>query len=1796
MAKAPGNSPDWRGGAPDPTRRPKHDWQKHGQVPTEVRSGRRSRAVKVMVTAVAFFGLLGTLIGLIYFLSPPPRTHVLLVHARYANNRALPHGEHYRGAVERVRAAWEAASPTTSFFTPKSEPARVVELIRELVWKDEIKPHLKSPGLIVYIAVHGGVDDVGPYLLPTDAEIYPTDPLGVGLPGSKMRLDDIFDALATKELEGKAKLLILDCAQMTAQPALGMIQNDFVAAVEKMVEARRGKIPKLAVLCSSGPNQKSWESNELKSTFFGAALAEALTAANKAMLDDRTNRVTVRSVARYVQKEVEARVRISRNAYQSPILLDTGDKNAIGEMELAPAGKSDLPKLVLFKPSDDQLKNLKREWERCDRLRAAVPHPATYYPETWREYLDLLLRAESLIRVGSEEGPAYLDRAAKAAVTFERSSKLKSATTSLALYRWRNPENPASDARETIDRFWKEELGLRPRAQGAATVKANAAELYEQAFAKLTGETSVDAFGTAVKTIFGKVADRIDAAEPGIRPSEAHLAYMLGVDLPAAPTNEHFQLLQRALKIRGLAERATFNLAAAGGAYPYPERVFPATGKMIADADQKRRFGEDLLFAPDAASLTKAQQHLDSAEAGYQKALATGDKLRAAFAVRDRAAWELPYFSRWVVQRRDDQLSAEIKALAVAWENLHQLETGLDRIGKPATLGQLPAAEPLTGDDLAGIVKTSTTVRGTLDRIKADIDAKVPQYTTADLGIRILQEVEPAMLLPIFAADKREQMLLRLAAYYSELLNKEPQTKAEEGSAATEAGLALQNAYRVGTLALAALGKANFDDDSLLLKVDKEKDRSAKYSTLESNLDKIKTAAAGGNLEQAVASVRDDRVTVGLQLSMRYRALPGRTKATLAAARTAAAERTPAVAQTFLSDRIGRMLDGAGAQKLEDSNPELTLRPGEAVRDLQAAHELLWLSARAADDHWFAVDKSSPDMPKRVPYFRPVANLLVEDAASFARHWLGPIQTAAFYDSDLATLKTKLTPDGLLNLTAIQAGPAGAVPLTTQRSVSVDYEIKPGPGWVGGFPVATLGGKDVELLAPESNQLKSTPVDLTAANATATGHPILISPFLGEAEKTPPLTPTRRDAVISIDAVFRGQRPTAEVRFALYPLAESILSRDPQPPAQSLFVYAADSLQKEFGLSNGAVVFVVDCSGSMKEYADPTKENPKDLNQVPEDQRRFFKVKETLKLALRQIPMGTRVSVWVYGNDKSIWGKDGQFPKAEGKEEPEPEATIEPLQKQPLVWRGIDSDQFKELVGRIDSLKPDGWTPLVRAMAEAKRDFANVRGLKTMIVLTDGMDSTFEANPDLLNRDPKVRQPGILGDPKFNPAGDKGKIPGFLIQQFAGTEIIPYLIGFQINDPKELAQVKTNFAGPIEDERVHGKFIDIKNADDLFKNLKLLLTQEMRYKLTQNNVMVREFQQSLQTGEDAKKVAIQGSPPDWIAGLNAGKYALSLSTNREDVLKKPVVLASSTNLLVRVERDTKSDGLMFTRDILANRFPPVERVDTEGWRISALAKFAGDDGSQQSLVAVEALPNQNEVELEFVRPQEVWIEGGDGSAAGPTRGLRWRTVFDWPAPVWQTEWPAGGPGDAKFQVWWDPKNTPYESKVQGVLKKDVDFAEAPKLVEGQGGKHTVGTSTLYFEEIGYQERYVRIKPGQPPEKRPCLVVRIRHDRDDPVWIHAINGGHEFEGEEHRFYKEANSMTALFWPASPDTPKQLASISLISVKGFKKYCESFRAKAELTVPAATTKEPPESMRVSIGKSPRSPAPKPRPKAP
>ena len=256
---------------------------------------------------------------------------------------------------------------------------------------------------------------------------------------------------------------------------------------------------------------------------------------------------------------------------------------------------------------------------------------------------------------------------------------------------------------------------------------------------------------------------------------------------------------------------------------------------------------------------------------------------------------------------------------------------------------------------------------------------------------------------------------------------------------------------------------------------------------------------------------------------------------------------------------------------------------------------------------------------------------------------------------------------------------------------------------------------------------------------------------------------------------------------------------------------ASDEIIQQFGKGTGSIAIVLDCSGSMKFDGDHSK---------------WPNAKKALNRVLKEsVPKGTG----------SVSGPSASFPRASlstprarcirgdytqdqlntaTADDAEPERTIT-CQRPMAPWDPAQADMVSALLDRIN---PYFHTPLVEAMERAATsDLSKARGLKNLLVLTDGADDRFKQSR-ALNTEGKI------------------EIPEFLAKQFRSRGIRITVVyfrssGLDANEKKaeeeDLQKARRNFEEPLQKLDLPGQFIEARDVTQLIESLRTGLEQKL---------------------------------------------------------------------------------------------------------------------------------------------------------------------------------------------------------------------------------------------------------------------------------------------------------------------------------------------------------------------------------
>jgi len=506
---------------------------------------------------------------------------------------------------------------------------------------------------------------------------------------------------------------------------------------------------------------------------------------------------------------------------------------------------------------------------------------------------------------------------------------------------------------------------------------------------------------------------------------------------------------------------------------------------------------------------------------------------------------------------------------------------------------------------------------------------------------------------------------------------------------------------------------------------------------------------------------------------------------------------------------------------------------------------------------------------------------------------------------------------------------------------------------------------------------------------------------------------------------------------------------------------------------------------------------------------------DALAKLLNELPRGTIVTVWTFGQ---------RMPDAKS-----PEETIhELLQPRELP---LKKDEFEDLLQRARGQEPWYESPVVRSAVIAKNSIiAKKVPFKAVVLLSDCVDNRFAVDPDF--------------------GGKKLTISDVLRAEFP-PEVAFGVVAFPVSKEEQAVQGEFKI---VEKLMPAGKFVSPKEVDRLIDWLRTGLNPRVRYTL-----------QPLTSDTPAPGGLMAGTieHDNWYSGrLAPGDYRLQVEGDAK--LTSDVHLSAGDRLLLDLTENL--GALKLQRHWFANTVPAVTKVgELEGeWRMALLQNRA-KDGRVELFTAIDANPNK----LDRLRPtriRDVWFEVTPSIPKPEPVAIRWHSVGGFPAPCWSFDspgWPnfpgSAAPASPQVRAWWAPK--PFPAAVE-LLAASGD----PLGLRGSLPK--VNGNIVTLDAVDLEEHEVEVLPGQR-QKRMCLVVRLTHAKDAPVFVRPM--GVTPTSGEVRLYKTANKATCLFWWPELDA----ASVNA-TVRGFAfvPLNEALRAAEKagryliLTAPAPT----------------------------
>ena len=725
--------------------------------------------------------------------------------------------------------------------------------------------------------------------------------------------------------------------------------------------------------------------------------------------------------------------------------------------------------------------------------------------------------------------------------------------------------------------------------------------------------------------------------------------------------------------------------------------------------------------------------------------------------------------------------------------------------------------------------------------------------------------------------------------------------------------------------------------------------------------------------------------------------------------------------------------------------------------------------------------------PSDKPYYEIAGRTYTDDARNLVvtPRLLPPV----------SALEKRLAQPGKLQISGPQR-----LHLTSEQQLVATYQLDAGTNSTvpAGFPVLWMKtGPDLGLLTPNENTRYARQIEPGRSSDSVTC--TVASPLVEQSETKPAPAPTTHETSLTVSGLFRGQKIELSTSILIDPDPEVLTRQHRADSLASVTVKADAGLPANLGASGASIALILDCSGSM---------GPPD-NGTFDDRTKYAQAVGALQQVLKTLQRGTIVSLWVFGQ---AMGPAKTVTQAE--------STIQQIQS-PIVWDPTDPLQLESLIAKVQypALEPWNESPIVRTILYAAEDLKGGFGVKKLLVITDGMDNRFAQDAEL------------------NP--DKKDIPVFLLETFGRSDIQIDVVGFQVvSEEEKEAQRQFEVVAKLP---VPGAWYSVSNSDELTAVLKASVKPILRYRVeTDDNLLVAGVPQ------EGLQVGAVGASSQWLtSGLAPGGYKLRL-TGSPNVVKS-LVLNRGELLIAKLT--AKGDRLQFERGIYSSEeLPWKPHVEEGGWRAALLQNQLLGDGAAQMMVTLEKAVSPAETTLQLFRPRHLWLEVAPSGETSARYTQLWSQLEGYPAPTWGLQvprWPSTGtppgPSVPVARLWWSPDRDP---PPVATLQRGHDFKTYRDLARRS---IRVGDNDITIDSIRVERHRVQLRAGVQ-EVKPCLVVRLVHSADSPVWVQL--SGLSPAGQEHRFYRAASRYTGIFWPIADDEADGLDALSVYSLTLFK----------------------------------------------
>jgi hypothetical protein len=625
-------------------------------------------------------------------------------------------------------------------------------------------------------------------------------------------------------------------------------------------------------------------------------------------------------------------------------------------------------------------------------------------------------------------------------------------------------------------------------------------------------------------------------------------------------------------------------------------------------------------------------------------------------------------------------------------------------------------------------------------------------------------------------------------------------------------------------------------------------------------------------------------------------------------------------------------------------------------------------------------------------------------------------------------------------------------------------------------------------------------------------------PFRVETTKASPAgRPPVGVAKHSVEGFFRGHRSPVETSVFMPVRPDRVVSL---PPLQGRGHVAVQTKKRDYDpyvAQNAAIALVLDLSGSM-------------VRDMPPSNSRFKKALQAMRIVLQQLPQGVTVSLrtfgaWEFINQANPYGIE-------------------------LVWpaRPWDPDKLDALIADVEKLKPYGFTPLVRSIAAAKKDLPDDKKVRSIVVITDGGDSTFYRDNNL-------------------PKGET--IKRFLRREFAESDIQVSVIGFEVKKdelPADEQRGYDEFREVVQD--ISGQYYPADDKERLMEYLtRSLLHMYFQIYPDFGRVDQQDKGQSISRSDKRENWR-------WVH-LDPNTYRIGIPSIRSDKQKVDIHPGDALLLDLVGERGGRPEfrrgtyaGSDYIRRVHSGNWPA--ETSQKDWLLAVLQNYQLEGSKELQLMATleKTAPKRSPPLLQQIHPGWVWFDVSGPAGVNATPTLRITSLPDYPADAWGLDvsgWPLDRPA-AMLKTWWiEHPPQPRAQLFKGrEFDTPLDLRTRPWLEDPQLGD-------VVLESVNWEKHEIHVE-GRSYNDVNCLVVRLRYPPEkEPFFVRLPNYPDRKIGVEDRFYTNAGKYTGIFWNMSETEVRNIERLELFSIAQLKKASRCVE-KLELPPPSDRYKRP------------------------